>query len=217
MLLFAIVIPCCICLAVMLMDCVGKRKRDAKTDREGEQCFAFVHTVEILSTSVVQNSTGTFIKAYVATIAVYVPSIKKVTNVLETIGYDKPKYNEGDFLRVNYLLGDVNIKEKIVDKETIPEDVRNALLGISAGTGGDVRNVDTQDWIVTEEAYADTTQFEHSINAEYREEDNPENREITKHYSDEAARKLVRRRTYVLLADYLLFIAALALLISSIK
>ena len=194
---------------IYLMCMVSNRKK--KTDKEGEDCFAYVKTVEILRTDCLNYQLGSFY-AYIATIGVYVPSIKKATTALKLIGYTEPEFNEGDFLEVKYLLGEMNIKAK-AQKEDIPREALEALLGLNKADGErNLQEVDTQDWIVTEEAYDEDVNFDDNFNGVYHKAIEDE-KTPTKHYTELQEKKIVRRRGTLAVVELIMLMLAATFLL----
>lgn len=114
--IFVMIIGLC-----LIFNELKKRKKDKKTAKHGEECYARVLSCE---------ETGTFFldkKEYKVIVAVYVKSLQKRLILEEIIGFNKEdEYLSDSYLMVLYHKGDINVKEKI-NEVSIPNDILDIL------------------------------------------------------------------------------------------
>lgn len=158
--LFAFVIVALILIIGLVMIFLGLKKHitDKKTDKFGEVCYGRIK--QIYNDNVVVNGR----LELKAKVKVYIPSYDIVVDAEEIVGYDKPAYSNGEYVKVKYYIGDINFISKIESPLDLPPKARHLLEdGVSSsGEKGslDMPDVDTENWTLTEEAFSSVEQFE---------------------------------------------------------
>lgn len=131
---------------------------DRRTERFGEICYGRIKRIYACNASSGGHS------ELKAEVKVYIPSYDIVVDAEESVGYNTPDYEIGDYVKVKYYIGDINFISKIESTLDLPARARHLLedkVRYSEDNGSlDLSEVDTKNWTLTEEAFASAEQFE---------------------------------------------------------
>ena len=111
----------------LLFIIIGLKKvyKDYQTKKNGEECYGRIVSIQPTGKSVNDKP------IYKAEILIYSENEGKEYTISEEIGYNPEKYPVGNFLRVLYYNGDINIIKDSITEKDIPENMKDYLYSKS--------------------------------------------------------------------------------------
>ena len=100
----------CIGIYLTITDLI-KIKKDKKTEKKGEECYGIIKNIK---------KTSDKADTYKIEIITYIESTRQKETMEEDIGTSTQKYDIGNYVKLKYYKGDINIIKKVEFKEMTP-------------------------------------------------------------------------------------------------